>query len=274
MTARSWISAVFTGSHPAIHGVTRRSNVHATLRRGANLLGASGEAMALAKERRIGSVFFMGARCSREVAVVDRVSGPGAVGAARDCQPLTLRGLATACRTMSRQGPVPPSPPRDNASRRSPGVGGVTRRCFWSLEKLSVRARPHEVDGAARLWRIINLIDQKEIPADMAFPVIRPSALQRVIPPFRTERGLVGDEVEHDCLEAMHVVSTRTREPLPVLEKSPREVHAPGRAGPLTDRRLSQAPQTSRPRWRTGPSPFSSFLPTRPWRCVSARSAP
>ena len=42
----------------------------------------------------------------------------------------------------------------------------------------------------------------------MAFAVMRPGASQSVVPPFGTERGLVGDKVEHDCLEPMHVVSS------------------------------------------------------------------
>ena len=101
---------------------------------------------------------------------------------------------------------------------------------WWSFEKLGVGASADKVDGAARLRQIIDLIDQEEIPADMAFSVICPCALQSVIPPFGTEWGLVGDELEHDRLEPMHVVPARTRKPLPVLEKAPRQIHAP-RAG-------------------------------------------
>ena len=44
-----------------------------------------------------------------------------------------------------------------------------------SFEQLGVGASADEVDGAAGIRRIIDLVDHKEVPADMAFPVIRPA---------------------------------------------------------------------------------------------------
>ena len=71
-------------------------------------------------------------------------------------------------------------------------------------------ASADEVDGAARLRRIIDLVDEKKSPAEKAFPVIRPPAFQRVVPPIGTGRGLVVDEVEHDRSEPIHIVPAGT----------------------------------------------------------------
>lgn len=72
------------------------------------------------------------------------------------------------------------------------------------VEQFGVRASTHKVDGIA-----LKLIDQQEVPADMAFPVIGPIALERVIEPFRAEGRIVGDQQQHRLLEATHVVATR-----------------------------------------------------------------
>ena len=51
-----------------------------------------------------------------------------------------------------------------------------TTVCSWlrSFEQLRVSASAHEVDRTAWSWPIIDLIDQEEVPTDMAFAVILP----------------------------------------------------------------------------------------------------
>lgn len=67
------------------------------------------------------------------------------------------------------------------------------------------------------------------------------------------ERCVVGDEKEHDRFQPMHVVSAGARETLPVLEELSGVVNPTWGPGPLTARRLLQAPQTFRPRSRIAP---------------------
>ena len=80
-------------------------------------------------------------------------------------------------------------------------------------------ADPGKIDGTAWSARGVEAIDQKEITTDVAFPVARPRASEPVIPLFGTERRLVSDEHEHDRLQPIHIVSTGTREALPVPEE-------------------------------------------------------
>ena len=90
--------------------------------------------------------------------------------------------------------------------------------CWWSFEQFGMGADPGKIDGAAWSVRVVDAIDQKEIATDVTFPVALPRASEPVIPLFGTERRLVGDEHEHDRLQPIHIVSTGTREALPVLE--------------------------------------------------------
>lgn len=74
--------------------------------------------------------------------------------------------------------------------------------------------------GESSIWWM-----RRKSPAEMAFPVIRPPAFQRVVPPIGTERRLFVDEVEHDRFEPIHIVPAGTRMPSTVLEKRPRKVN-------------------------------------------------
>ena len=143
-----------------------------------------------------------------------------------------------------------------------------------SFEQFGMGADPGKIDGTARPVRVGEAIDQEEITTDVAFPVARPRASERVIPPFGTERRLIGDEKEHDRLQPIHIVSAGTREPLPVLEELSGVVNPARQVGPFTGRWLLQVPQTSRPRSRIAPCASSPSRPPRPWPCGFARSAP
>ena len=143
---------------------------------------------------------------------------------------------------------------------------------FWterlrsvSFEQGSVGADPSKLDGAAWPIRGVDAINQKEVTADMAFPVGRRWAFERVIPSFGTARRIVGDGKQHHRLQAIHVVSARTRDSLPVLEELPAVVSPRGQLGPPIGRWLLQVPQTCRPRWRIapcGPLPFRRLRPS------------
>ena len=93
-----------------------------------------------------------------------------------------------------------------------------------------------EVDCTAWADRIIDLINQQEVAAYMAFPVVRPYTFQRVILPFGTERGFVCDKKQHDRLQPLHIISTGSRKPLPVLEEVPCIVHPARRVRSFTGR--------------------------------------
>ena len=97
-------------------------------------------------------------------------------------------------------------------------------------------ADPGKIDGTARPVRVVEAIDQEEITTDVAFPVARPRASERVIPPVGTERRLIGDEKEHDRLQPIHIVSAGTREPLPVLEELSGVVNPARQVCPFTGR--------------------------------------
>ena len=80
-------------------------------------------------------------------------------------------------------------------------------------------ANSSKVNGTARSVRVVEAINQKKITTNVAFPIVCPRASERVIFAFRTEWRLIGNEKQHDRLQPIHIVSTGTREPLPVLEK-------------------------------------------------------
>ena len=101
------------------------------------------------------------------------------------------------------------------------------------FKEFGVRPRPNEHDHAA-----VALIDQQEVPANMAFPVVRPLAPERVIPPLGRQGPIVGNDQEHDLLKAVQVISARARQPLPVFGESLGVVSAAQQRGPLTACRL------------------------------------
>jgi hypothetical protein len=52
------------------------------------------------------------------------------------------------------------------------------------------------------------MIDQQKVAADMAFGMIRPGALKRVIGPFRRQRIIVGDQQQqHHLFQLGRVVA-------------------------------------------------------------------
>ena len=63
----------------------------------------------------------------------------------------------------------------------------------------------------------IKAIDQEEIAANMAFPVVGPVAFQWVVQSLRPQGLVVGDQEQHDLFELLHVVAAGTRQPLPIL---------------------------------------------------------
>lgn len=63
-------------------------------------------------------------------------------------------------------------------------------------EQLGMGSGAHEIDLVA-----LHLIDQQEVTADMAFPVIGPVALQGVVQPFGAKGRIVGNEQQHRLLE-------------------------------------------------------------------------
>lgn len=55
--------------------------------------------------------------------------------------------------------------------------------CVSFLEKIGMRARPHEDDGVA-----IQTVDQQKIAADLTLAVVCPITFERVILPLGPER--------------------------------------------------------------------------------------
>lgn len=75
-----------------------------------------------------------------------------------------------------------------------------------------MRSRPHEVNRIS-----FNLVNQQEIAANVAFPVVSPIAFERVVQPLSAQRAIVGNQQEHRLLELPHVVAPGVRQPLPVF---------------------------------------------------------
>lgn len=104
----------------------------------------------------------------------------------------------------------------------------------WSFEQFGMGAGPGKTDGSARPVCVFEAIDQKEVPADVTFPAVRPRASERVISPLGAEWRVVGDKKDHDRLQSIHVVSARTREPLPVLTEFSAVASLTRQVGPFT----------------------------------------
>ena len=69
-------------------------------------------------------------------------------------------------------------------------------------EQLRMRSASNKVDPVC-----FHLVDQQKVAADMAFAVIGPIPLQRVIQPFRTQRGIVRDQQQHRVFEPRQVIT-------------------------------------------------------------------
>lgn len=70
------------------------------------------------------------------------------------------------------------------------------------LEQFGVRTRTHEDDGVA-----LQPVDQQEVSADVTFAVVGPITLQRVIKPFRPQRGIIADKQQHRLFQPIQVVA-------------------------------------------------------------------
>jgi hypothetical protein len=55
-----------------------------------------------------------------------------------------------------------------------------------------MRARTHKDDGVS-----IQAVDQKKVATDVAFTVVYPIALERVVQPFGAQRRVVANEQQH-----------------------------------------------------------------------------
>lgn len=84
-----------------------------------------------------------------------------------------------------------------------------------------------------KILLLVYRVDEQKISPDMAFAVVGLLTRQLVILVFRRERGIVRDEKNHGRLEFDHVVSTGTREPIPVLLKLPGVARLPRQRCPF-----------------------------------------
>jgi hypothetical protein len=62
-------------------------------------------------------------------------------------------------------------------------------------------------DDLAGLAAVVDPAGEQDVAAGVAFAMSDPVALQRVVAPFGPERAVIGDQVQHRLLEAMHVVA-------------------------------------------------------------------
>jgi len=79
-------------------------------------------------------------------------------------------------------------------------------------KKLRMRSSPHEVNRVP-----LNLVDQQEVTANVAFPMVGPVAFERMVQPFGAKGAIVGNQQHHRLLELRHVVAPGARQPLPVF---------------------------------------------------------
>ena len=84
------------------------------------------------------------------------------------------------------------------------------------LEQIGVCSCAHE-HYQAMFSAVIELLRQKKVAANMAFPMPFPVPTQWMIEPLWAERSIVGDQQQHCLLEPVHVVPTCSRQPLPIL---------------------------------------------------------
>lgn len=75
-----------------------------------------------------------------------------------------------------------------------------------------MRPSPHEVNRIS-----FKLVNQQEVAANVAFPVVGPIAFERVIQPLSAKWAIVGNQEQHRLLELPHVVAPGARQALPVF---------------------------------------------------------
>lgn len=133
------------------------------------------------------------------------------------------------------------------------GQEGVPHRGMILLvEEVSMGAGSNKDDGAAFSGCLVQFVDQQEVAADMAFPVSGPFAFQGVIKPLRTQGRVVSDQQQHRFLEAIEVVPSRPRQPLPILEEGLGIITRAGQGSPLTGCGALQDLQSARRRRQSG----------------------
>lgn len=76
------------------------------------------------------------------------------------------------------------------------------------LEQFGIGTGAYEDNQASRA-AVIKLVRQQEVTPDVALTMPVLIATEQVIPPFRTERAIVGDQQKHGVLEPVQVVPAR-----------------------------------------------------------------
>jgi len=87
-----------------------------------------------------------------------------------------------------------------------------------SLEQFGMRSGPHE-NNLFVLAAPVDSVEEKEVSADVAFPVICQVAGEGMIQPFRPKRPIAADEDQHGLFEPPHVISAGAGQPHPVLDE-------------------------------------------------------
>ena len=128
-------------------------------------------------------------------------------------------------------------------------------------EKLGVRARADKVDRVG-----LNLVNQQEIAADMAFAVIGPSTLQGMVQPLGAKGRVIGDQRDHGLFESDHVKTPRMGQPLPVLQEGLCVVGGPWRHRTLTCRCFFQDQQAVQQQTQSARGAQTSWRATLPLR--------
>ena len=149
-----------------------------------------------------------------------------------------------------------------------------THPWHWSSEEFVVRPGADERHGTAGSDIVVDAVDEEKIPSDVAFPMIGPLSLERVVFPLRGQRRVVVGDEPHDALEPWHVVTSGPGQALPVLDEGPGESDLAGEAGPLASAWLCQVPRRPRPVWRRRVFPASGACRPRPSQPAFRRSEP
>ena len=102
----------------------------------------------------------------------------------------------------------------------------LVRLASGLLEQLRMSSGTGEVHCASRTKCIVQTVDEQEVSANVTLAVLRQLSSQRVVPTLRTERVIVGDELQHDFFQTLHIVAAGARQPSPVLEELTAEIRA------------------------------------------------
>ena len=102
------------------------------------------------------------------------------------------------------------------------------------VEQFRMGAGSDEYDAAAPSGSVVQFVDQQKISADVALPISRPFALERMIQPFGTERRIIGDQQKHRLFQTIEIISARPRQSLPILQEGSGVVAGARQRRPLT----------------------------------------